>query len=144
MSTNSIEITTTNPASTESIVAAISLLCSPVFGALNVANALGGARSDTWILAREHELDRLIDEAVRRGADLSEVRAACCDVLVVDTPPFRGAVGYDPRPRCPLCCRRHFKPEMSCGDSARFRNHPPWYWTRATVQAAIVGTYQPQ
>ena len=73
---------------------------------------------------------------------------------MMDTPPFRGAVGYDPRPRCGLCNRRHYIDKryvderrggtpLSCGDSQRFRNLPETRWTRWTAEAAVEGTYQP-
>lgn len=130
----------TKPLETRDIIEAISLHCSPVLGSLNIANAISGAQTDAWRAVREFSLSQLVDEAVLRGCDLSEVKAACCAVLVYDTPPFHGAVGFDPRRRCALCCRRHFKPregDLSCGDAARFRAPPVWKWTRATAEAAI-------
>jgi hypothetical protein len=131
------------------VVEAISLACSPVFPALSVANALGGEQTNVWCLVRMYTLSQLIDDAVDRGADLNSVRAACCELPVFDTPPFRGAVGYDGRPRCPLCARVHYVDKrtneaLSCGDTARFRNPPAWTWTRATREEAIEGTYTPQ
>lgn len=130
------------------VVEAISLLCSPVFPVMNIANALGGAQTDTWRLAREYTLAQLIDDAMERGADLSHIKAACCDLSVFDTPPFRGAVGYDGRPKCGLCGRVHYVDKrngeiLSCGDTQRFRNPPTWTWSRATREAAIEGTYTP-
>lgn len=147
-------ITLIKPVRTESVIHAIELACSPVLGSLSMANALGGSQTDDWRLVREFPLAQLIDEAVERGVDLSIIKAACCDVLVIDTPPFRGAVGYDPRPRCSLCNRRHYIDKryvderrggepLSCGDSMRFRNAPAHQWTKATMIAAVEGTYQP-
>jgi len=153
-------ITLHNPAvdrkpSTEDLVHAIELACSPVLGSLSMANALGGRQTDAWCLVREHSLAALIDEAVDRGVDLSTVKAACCDVLVSDTPPFRAAVGYDPRPKCGLCNRRHYRdrkfiderrggvPELSCGDRANRYETQPKTWTRQTAMAAVEGTYEP-
>jgi hypothetical protein len=132
-------LTLTHPLKTPDLVKAISLRCSPVFGSLSIANALGGSENDAWKVVRGFTLVQLVDEAVRRGVDLSEVKAACCDVLVFDTPPFHGAIGYDSRARCPLCCRRHYvdknagAPPLSCGDAARFRNPPVWQWMRAVA-----------
>jgi hypothetical protein len=142
------------PVSTDALVHAIELACSPVLGALNIANAFGGMVTDSWRLVREFTLAQLIDEAGERDIDLTAVKAACCDILVMDTPPFRHAVGYDPRPRCGLCNRRHFIDKryvderrggvpLSCGDSQRFRNMPEKHWTRWTAEAAVEGTYQP-
>lgn len=141
-------ITLAKPVSTSDLVEAIAVACSPVFGAMNMANAIAGAQTDVWRLIREFTLTQLIDDAAERGVDLSAVKAVCCDVLVFDTPPFRDAVDYDPRPRCPLCARRHLKPrdgtELSCGDAGRFRNPPPnRRWTRSTAEAAVEGTYTP-
>jgi len=144
----------TKPVRTEDVVHAIELACSPVLGSLSMANALGGLQTDTWQLVRTFTLAQLIDEANERGVDLSTVKAAICEVLVMDTPPFRAAVGYDPRPRCVYCNRRHYVDKrylderrggepLSCGDSQRFRNHPPQQWSRSTAEAAVEGTYQP-
>lgn len=141
-------ITLAKSVATEHVVEAIAILCSPVFGALNMANALGGAQTDVWRLVRDFTLAQLIDEAAERGAVLDGVHAACCDVPVLDTPPFHGALEYDPRPRCPLCCRPHFKPnngeQLSCGNArtvTSFRPHRLWRWSRATAEAAVDGTY---
>lgn len=142
------------PVRTESVVHAIELACSPIIGSLSMANALGGAQTDEWRLVREFTLVQLIDEAVERGVDLSTLKAACCDVLVMDTPPFRCAVDYDPRPRCVQCNRRHYYDKryvderrsgvpLSCGDSMRFRNPPEHRWTKATMMAAVEGDYKP-
>lgn len=140
-------ITLAKPVATEDVVEAIQILCSPVFGTLNALNALGGVQTDVWRLVREFTLGQLIDEAVRRDVDLSETKATLCDVLLYDTPPFRGAIGYDGRRRCPLCGRRHFRPndgsELSCGDARRFVNPPRWQWTRALAEAAFEGRYTP-
>lgn len=137
----------TVPVATEDLVRAIELACSPVLGALNMANALGGVETDPWLLVRTYSLAQLIDEAIARDVDLTEVKAACCDLAVTDTPPFRGAIGYDPRPRCALCNRRHASyrgTDLSCGDNDRFRNAPKdWRWTRSTAEAAVEGTYTP-
>ena len=134
----------TSPVSTPDLVSAISLACSPVFGTLDLANALGGpiAQSNAWRAVRTLSLAQLVEEAIARGVDLSEVKAACCSVPVVDTPPFHGAIGYDSRPRCPLCCRRHYVDKrdgsvLSCGDTQGFRNPPTWRWTRESAKAAV-------
>ncbi len=147
-------ITLAKPITDDSLTNAIELLCSPVLGSLNMVNALGGLQTDAWRLVREVPLAQLIDEAHERGIDLTTLKAACCDVLVMDTPPFRGAVGYDPRPRCRDCNRRHYYDKryiderrggqpLSCGDSMRFRNEPASMWSKATQKDAIEGTYQP-
>lgn len=147
-------ITLSKPVTADDVVKAIELVCSPVFGSLNVVNSLGGMQTDAWRLAREVPLAQLIDEAFEHDIDLTTIKAACCDVLVMDTPPFRHAVGYDPRPRCGLCNRRHYIDKryiderrggepLSCGDSQRFRNHPAQWWSKSTAMAAVEGTYQP-
>jgi hypothetical protein len=56
---------------------AIALLCSPVFGALNIANAFAGYQSNEWRLIRETKpLSKLFEEARARGLDLSTVECA--------------------------------------------------------------------
>ena len=142
-------ITLAKPVRTEDVIQAIELACSPVLGALSMANAIGGLQTDAWRLVREVSLVALIDEASARDVDLSVVVAACCDVLVMDTPPFRHAVGYDPRPRCVLCHRRHYVDKstgnaLSCGDSQGFRNWPMRHWTKQTMAAAVEGAYKPE
>lgn len=131
------------PLASSDLLEAIALMCSPVFGALHMANALGGAQTAAWSAVRSFSLAQLIDEAVQRGLDLFDLPAACVDAKVVDTPPFWGAVGYDPRPRCTLCGLVHLTHKdgtmSSCGRaaSARLRMLPPWRWTRASIEAAL-------
>lgn len=134
----------TKPIASIDLIEAIAIACSPILGALDMCNALGGAQTDVWQIVRTFSLSQLIDEAARRDLDLSAIKAAGCETLVFDTPPFHGAVGYDSRPRCSLCCHRHYKPsdgsELSCGDAGTFRNRPTWNWTRAARVAAVEGT----
>jgi hypothetical protein len=142
------ELVLTKPIRSSSLVEAIQIICSPVFGSLNVANAIGGAQTDDWQIIREFTPAEIVDEIINRGLDIGDVKAACCDLLVIDTPVFHNIMEYDPRPRCPLCCRRHVIDKrtgdpLSCGDSQGFRNSPIWRWTRATAEAAVNGTYEP-
>lgn len=132
-------LTLQKPVTDQSIVDAISLACSPVLGALNFANAVGGHETDAWRLVREQKLSQLIDEAAERGIDLSEVKAACCDILVFDTPPFHGALRYDPRPRCASCNRRHSeaKGPVSCGATINRFSMPEWHWTKWSAMKAM-------
>jgi hypothetical protein len=142
-----LTITVVQPVRDDDLIQAIAIRCSPVFGALSMANALGGARTDAWRAVREFTLVQLVDDALTRGLDLTALKAACCDVLVIDTPPFHGAVGYDPRPRCWLCGHHHWVPAdgqaLSCGDARQFRGQPFDRWTRATIELAIEGRYRP-
>lgn len=135
-------LTLSKPLASSDLCEAIALCCSPVFGALNMMNALGGAQTDAWNAVRTFTLEQLIDEAAQRDLDLSELMAACSQVRVFDTPPFQGALRYDPRPRCVLCNRVHYVPKsgesLSCGDAARFRNPPQWRWSRAAIEAAVL------
>lgn len=135
------------PVTVEDLARAIELACSPVLGALNMANAIGGLQTDAWRLVREFSLVQLIDEAISRDVDLASIKAACCDVPVVDTPPFRAAVGYDPRPRCTLCNRPHFirvggETERSCGRNQKTFYPPETRWSRSTAEAAVEGRYE--
>lgn len=63
--------------SNEDIKEAIALLCSPVFGALNIANAVAGYQSVSWRLIRETKpLSKIFREALDRNIDLSTLQCA--------------------------------------------------------------------
>ncbi len=69
---------------------AIALICSPVFGALNICNALAGAQTNEWRLIRETEpLSKLFIEARDRGLDLSAVDCAVEGGKVIDRPIYQ-------------------------------------------------------
>lgn len=74
----------------EDIKEAISLLCSPVFGALNIANALAGYQSTEWRLIREtRPLSNIFREALERNIDLSKLECAVEGGLVTERPLFK-------------------------------------------------------
>ncbi len=136
-----------SPVSDEALLKAIALLTSPVFGSLSVAHALGGGPSEAWSILETFTPGQIADEIAARGLSLDGVKAACCDVLVVDSPVTHWMFQFDPRPRCPLCCCRHYVDKrtnepLSCGDTQGFRNPPEWRWTKTTMRAAVEGTYQ--
>jgi hypothetical protein len=138
------------PLRDDSLLRAISILCSPVFGALSMAHSLGsvGQMSDEWRALYEHTPRALVEEAIERNLDFTSLKAVCCDVLVIDTPVFHNILMYDPRPKCSLCNRPHWVPSdgtrLSCGDAARFRRPPEWKWTRQTIEQAVEGKYKSQ
>lgn len=134
--------TETRRVSDETLVEAIAIITSPVFGALVIANALGGYPNDTWQTIGTYTPRQIVDEIIARGINLDEVLASCSRILVVDTPVFHMILEYDPRPRCPLCERRHYINKStgeppSCGDAQRFKNPPNWRWTRGLQEAAL-------
>ena len=130
------------------LLKALALLTSPVFGALAMAHQLGGAPSEPWLVIGTFTYRQIADEIAERGLSLDGLKTSCSDVLVVDSPVTHWMFEYDPRPRCPLCCRPHFVSprdgtERSCGRNQRTYYPPEWRWTRATAQAAVEGTYRP-
>lgn len=65
---------------------AISLYCSPVLGALAVANALGGIATIPWkLLHNVRPLTKLFDEAKQRNLDLNTLECAVDGGLVKDS-----------------------------------------------------------
>ncbi len=130
------------PVTDAQLLKALEILTSPVFGALSMAHGLGGLSSAEWSILEQHTPRQIVDEIIDRGLSLDGRRAACAQVLVVDTPVFHMILDYDPRPRCPLCCRRHYVDKgtgepLSCGDTQSFRNPPTHRWTRAAREAAL-------
>lgn len=129
------------PATDAELLKALEILTSPVFGALSMAHALGGrSSSPEWMIIEQHTPRQIVDEIIDRGLSLEGRRATCAQVLVVDTPVFHMILDYDPRPRCPLCCRPHLVRDgvqLSCGRSARSFNPPTHRWTRTAREAAL-------
>lgn len=134
--------------SDDGLLKALALLTSPVFGSLSVAASLGGASSEQWRIIETFTYRMIADEIAERGLSLDGLKTACSDVLVVDSPVTHWMFEYDPRPRCPLCCRPHFVDPRdgstrSCGRNQRTFYPPEWRWTKATAMAAVEGTYWP-
>lgn len=67
---------------------AIELRISQCFGAMNMANALGGSPSPEWDVARSHRLPELVADALDRGLPVREFKAA------VDNTPFCDTKAY--------------------------------------------------
>lgn len=77
-----------NPAKDSEIRSAIELKCSACYGAMSVANALGGSQTADWRLARRYKLVDLIAEANRRGLDMTDWKTAVMQERLCDTAPF--------------------------------------------------------
>ena len=137
-----MNFTRTERVSDETLMEALSILVSPVFGAMRMAHALAGYPSDRWRVLETFTPRQIVDEVIDRGIVLDGVMASCSSVQVINTPVFHNILEYDPRPRCGLCGRVHYVDKrngeaLSCGDTARFRNLPEWRWTGATAEAAL-------
>ena len=76
------------PVSNEVLRKAIELKCSAFYTAMSVANALGGSKSNDWIIARSNSLVDLIEEANRRNLDMSEWKTAVDSINLCDSEPF--------------------------------------------------------
>jgi len=57
------------------VIEAIRIRTSECFGALNIANALGGEETASWYLIHHYTLEQLKEEAQRRGLVFTEERA---------------------------------------------------------------------
>lgn len=141
-----LEFTSSRRVSDDALLDACALLVSPVFGSMSVAYGLAGAPSDGWRVLETFTPGQIADEIAERGLSLDGLKAACCDVPVTDSPVTHWMFQYDPRPRCPLCCRPHFfdaraGEERSCGRGQKTFYPPEWRWTKATMKAAVDGTY---
>ena len=72
---------------------AIELKCSECYGAMSVANRLGGSPSEDWIVARSNKLADLIADAMYlRKLDMATWKTAVVGSLLCDSQPFRDAV----------------------------------------------------
>ena len=68
------ERTTTHSITDADVKKALSLRCAICFGALQLCRALGRAdEPNEWWLANNYTIKQLIEEADRRGLDLSDV-----------------------------------------------------------------------
>lgn len=144
-----MELTVKHPVSDDALLQALALLTSPVWTSLSVAHGLAGAPSDSWHVLETFTPQQIADEVAERGLSLDGLKTACSDVLVIDSPITHWMFRYDPRPRCPLCCRPHFFDARagelrSCGRNQNTFYPPEWRWTKATAIAAVEGTYKPR
>lgn len=92
-------MTITQPVSDKHLLEAISLRISGCFGAMSVANALGGSPSVPWALARKHGLDELVADALDRGLDVRGIKAAVDGTPFMETPAYlrvRDSIGGRP------------------------------------------------
>lgn len=77
------------PVKTSTIIKAIELRISECFGAMLMANALGGRPSPEWDLVRRVGLDELVADALDRKVDVRQIRAAVDKTAFMDTPAYR-------------------------------------------------------
>jgi hypothetical protein len=69
----------------EDVLEAISLKCSTCYGAMSIANRVGGTPTVAWQLCHTYPLAQIIQEAQERGLALDSVRVAVGDELVQDS-----------------------------------------------------------
>ena len=62
-----MEIHKKTPPTEAEISEAIQIRTSECFGALNIANALGGSETNSWYLIRNYTLEQLKEEATTMG-----------------------------------------------------------------------------
>lgn len=65
---------------------AIEIRISECFGAMSIANAIGGREDDVWRLIRQVSLVEMIAEALDRGLPVREFKTAVGDIRFLDTP----------------------------------------------------------
>lgn len=89
----------TVPVKNEDLVEAISLKISKHFGALNIANALGGSPSVAWQVVRRTSLSEMVADALDRGLDVKSIKAAVDGTPFVETESYlrvRSEIGGRP------------------------------------------------
>ncbi len=86
-------LTKTVPISKIDLIKAISLYTSECFGAMRIANAFAGQRSDAWELVHNHDLVELLDEADRLDISLRDTLTAVEEKPVLHSPAYLFARG---------------------------------------------------
>lgn len=74
--------------SDKDLTEAIQLKCSPCYGAMSFANALGGSKTIPWTLCHSQTLETLLDEADARGISLEGI------VCSVEKQPIKETLYY--------------------------------------------------
>jgi hypothetical protein len=77
--------TISEPISNAVLSEAISLRISECYGAMDIANRLGGSPSVAWKVARAHRLAELVADALDRGIDVRAIKAAVDKTAFCDT-----------------------------------------------------------
>lgn len=72
---------------------AICLKCANCYGALSFANALGGSKTDAWILCHAYTLKQLLEEAKNLNLDLSGLKCAVENQPIEETLYYKRAAG---------------------------------------------------
>lgn len=72
---------------------AICLKCSPCYGAMAFANALGGSKTDAWYLCHAYTLKQLLDEAKEQNLDLKGLMCAVESQPIEETFYYKRAAG---------------------------------------------------
>lgn len=80
--------TPATPANDLDLQKSIELKCSECYGAMSIANAIGGTPSRDWHIARKFKLADLIAEAGRRGLDMSGWKTAVDHGTLCDSKAF--------------------------------------------------------
>ena len=73
------------------LLSAIAIRCSDCFPAMSIANALGGSPSIDWKVIRTFSLVEMLMEAKKRGLELTSIKEAVGDKMVVETESYKAA-----------------------------------------------------
>ncbi len=77
--------TITKPVSDADLKEAICLMVSECFGAMCIANALGGSPSVPWEIVRKHRLAELVADALDRLLPVRDFKAAVTGTPFMET-----------------------------------------------------------
>lgn len=88
-----LKITEERTISIDRLKKAISLKCANCYAAMEFANALGGSKTDEWILCHSFTLKQLLDEANAQNVDLSDVKSSIDNIPVKDSLYYKRATG---------------------------------------------------
>ena len=72
---------------------AICLKCANCYGAMSFANALGGSKTDAWLLCHAYSLKVLLGEAAAQKIDLNGLVSAIDNQPIEQTMYYRRATG---------------------------------------------------
>src|SRR4051812_28514094 len=85
--------TTLKTASPDDLRDAVRLKCANCYGALSMANALGGSHTPGWDLCHVYPLKEILAEATERGVSLAGLKSAVDNKPVEETLYYRRATG---------------------------------------------------
>lgn len=120
-----LSLTTSQPVPDEVLLDALRIRCSPAFGAMQLANALGGVSDDggPWPILRQHPPLAIVMEVLDRQLSVDGLTASCSETPVTESWVWIACLEltFGPvRPRCRDCgVLLETHADRSCGSAQR-------------------------